>query len=88
MLASALDYLDVHEMSVRNGSVPFQLLLKMKEREESDLREREHQEFIRKVLEKARRRAPLAVLEVNLGDNLPKLNLTLQEGQDIKEIGK
>ena len=35
--------------------------------------------------EKAARREPLAVLSVNMGDDIPKANLTLEEGRDVSD---
>lgn len=49
LLNSALDYLSQHEVLVKNGSIPFQLELKIKEREESDAREAEQRAFVEEV---------------------------------------
>jgi hypothetical protein len=84
ILYSSLSFLDNHEAKVRNGSIPFQLELKAMERVEADLREAEYQKFVSEVKAKASAKKDLAVLEVNMGDSVPKANLTLVEGADIK----
>ncbi len=88
ILYSDLKWLDEHEERVNNGSVAYQLEIKARERVEADLREAEHQKFVAEVKAKAAIRKDLATLEVNLGDNVPKVNLTLVEGADIKNTIK
>jgi hypothetical protein len=85
ILHSALNFLYDHEQAVFNGTIIFQLALKAQERIEADLREIEHKKFLQNVREKASFREDLAFIEVDLGDNKPKANLTLQEGRDFKE---
>jgi hypothetical protein len=86
MLLSALDFLDEHENAVLNGSVPFQLQLKMKEREESDRREAAHQAFIAEVRARAAERPVIGQVEVDLGAELGKVDLSLLEGQDVRQV--
>lgn len=84
ILLNALDWLDEHEAKVKNGTVPFQLELKAKERVEADLRDAEHKKFVEQVKALAAIKPELAFVEVNMGDDVPKANLTLHEGEDIK----
>lgn len=86
LLHSALDFLDEHEQAVVNGSVPFQLALKMKEREASDRREEAHKAFVAEVRARAQLRVQVAQVEVDMGPGLPKLNLTLLEGEDMRTV--
>lgn len=83
ILYSALAYLDAHEEKVRNGSVVFQLAMKAQERVEADLRAAEHAKFVEEVKRLAAVKADLATLEVDLGEELGKKNLTLREGDDL-----
>ena len=82
MILSSLTFLDDHETAVINGSIPFQLLLKMKEREESDRREAAHRKFMEEVRARASIKHPISAVEVDLGDGR-KSNLTLLEGDDV-----
>ena len=82
MIISSLAFLDDYEQAVVNGSVPFQLLLKMKEREESDRREAAHRRFMEEVRARALVKNPISTVEVDLGDG-NKANLTLLEGDDV-----
>jgi hypothetical protein len=88
ILHSALSFLSDHEEKVRNGSVPFQLELKALERVEANLREAEHKKFVEEVRARASLRPALAFVEVDMGADLPKANLTLEEGRDIKQTVK
>lgn len=83
ILYSALDFLKDHEAAVRNGSVPFQLELKALERVQADLREAEHKKFVADIQARALYRPPLATIEVDMGADRPKANLTLEEGRDL-----
>jgi hypothetical protein len=85
ILYTALDFLDDHEKAVSNGTVVFQLEMKARERLAADLREAAHKKFLEEVKAKAALKRDLAVLEVNMGEGVPKVNLTLQEGDDIKQ---
>lgn len=84
ILFTALDHLREYEEKVLNGSVVFQLALKEKEREEADRRFEEHKKFVEEIKRKAGIKPELAFVEVNMGDDKPKMNLTLVEGADIK----
>jgi hypothetical protein len=84
ILYSALSTLESHEAAIRNGSVPFQLALKAQERVEADIRAEEHKAFMAQIQARALLRPSLAVVEVDLGNNQPKANLTLEEGRDLK----
>lgn len=86
MLQSALSFLADHELAIMNGTIPFQLELKAQERIEANLREEEHQRFIADVQRRALIKTPLAYVEVNMGNNAPKVNLTLREGQSIHTV--
>lgn len=88
ILYNALDFLDVHEEGVKNGSVTYQLEMKARERAESDIRAAEYAKFVEEVKMKAARKQELAFVEVNMGDTKPKVNLTLVEGADIKQTVK
>ena len=84
ILLSALEFLDDHEEAVRNGSVVFQLELKARERVEANERAEQHRLFMEQVQAKAALRAPLAVLDVNMGADQPKVNITLEEGRSLE----
>lgn len=86
---------------MRDKILEFNFYFKRKEREEADLREAEHQKFMEEVLlviqntcnrtciqirQRAAERKPLALVPVELGPDL-KPNLTLIEGNDLKETG-
>lgn len=83
VLAETLLFLDQYEPMVRGGDVEFQLEMKQKEREEADKKEIERKAFAKTVQEQAAVRPPVAVLEVDRGEGLSKLNLTLQPGEDL-----
>ena len=85
ILHDALQFLDRHEYLVLNGSIPFQLELKAKERLEADLRDAAHKKFLEEVKRRAAIRPQLAYVEVDMGDKLPKANLTLEEGRDLRQ---
>lgn len=85
MLLSSLQFLGEYEQDVLGGKVSFQLLMKMKEREESDRREEAHRRFVAEVRAKALERLPIAQVEVDMGADIPKANLTLFEGEDVKQ---
>lgn len=87
LLDSTLDYLRDYEVIVRNNSIDFQLEMKQREREQADIKEAARQEFMREIRERAAVSPPLATIEVNMGDLLPKANLTIQEGQDLRTTG-
>lgn len=80
-----MDFLTEYEAEVKEGKIDFQLELKMKERMEADVREAARQEFAKIVQERAKIRPPLATIEVNMGEGVPKQNLTIQEGQDLRQ---
>lgn len=84
ILNSALTSLDIHEAAVRNGTVLFQLEMKAQERVEEDIRAAEHKVFMEQVRARALLRPSLANVEVDLGGDRPKANLTLEEGRDLK----
>ncbi|KAJ1398055.1 hypothetical protein B484DRAFT_438487, partial [Ochromonadaceae sp. CCMP2298] len=84
LLHSALAFLVEHEAALANGSIPFQLQLKALERVEADVREAEHVLFMEQLRLRAQITPLLASLEVDLGSHMPKQNLTLQEGADLK----
>lgn len=87
LLYSALQFLQDHEEAMRNGTVVFQLEEKARQRVIADLRLEEHRKFMAEVQERARRRDPLAAVEVDLGPAaaVPKVNLTLEEGQSLSD---
>jgi hypothetical protein len=84
ILHSALAVLDDHEAAVNNGTVPFQLAMKAQERIEEDIRAEAHKKFMAEVQARALLRPSLATVEVDLGSDRPKANLTLEEGRDLK----
>lgn len=84
ILNSALIFLDEHEAKIKNGSIPYQLAMKALERVEADRQFAEHEKFVAEIKAKALIKKDVAVLEVNLGDNQPKANLTLVEGADVR----
>lgn len=86
LLLSALHFLDLHEEAINNGTVVFQLEEKARQRAEADERERAHQEFLAEIKAKAAIREPLGTVEVDLGPDVPKANLTIEEGQDIRDV--
>ena len=86
MLQSTLTFLADHELAIMNGTIPFQLELKAQERIEANLREEEHQRFIADVQRRALITTPLAYVEVNMGSDVPKVNLTLREGQSLHNV--
>jgi hypothetical protein len=47
----------------------------------------EHQKFMEEIRARAAEKKPLALVPVDLGDDKPKLNLTLLEGNDVKDTG-
>jgi hypothetical protein len=83
LLSSALSFLDAHEAAVLNGTVPFQLELKARERLQANEEEEARRLFMQQVQERAAHREPLAVLAVNMGSDRPKVNLTLDEGSSL-----
>lgn len=85
LILNTLAYLDDQEIAAKNGSTVYQLDLKRLEREEADRREAAHQAFVEEIRRRAAEKVPLAVVPVDMGNNSPKLNLTLLEGQDVKE---
>ena len=89
ILHSALDFIGLHEERVQNGTVLFQLELKAQERIDADLREAEHKKFLEEIKEKAAQKGEfLATIEVDLGPNVPKANLTLREGWGLTDTVK
>ena len=88
LLLSALSYLNNYEMLVRNGSVPFQLDIKIKERVEVSKREVAHQQFMDEIRKRLEYKESVASVEVDMGPTLPKQTLTIEEGQDIKDTVK
>jgi len=85
LLLSALDFLVDHEVNARNGSLHFQLELKSQERAEAVIREEAHKLFLEDVRRRAELRASLATVEVDMGAGRPKLNLTIEEGEGIRD---
>lgn len=85
ILMNAMAFLDEHERAVGNGTVPFQLALKALEREAANQRDIEHKAFVENVRQLASMKGDVASIEVNMGDSQPKVNLTLLEGNDIKQ---
>jgi hypothetical protein len=85
ILFSAIDVLQRHEESIHAGNVTFQLAMKALERLEMDRRDAEHKKFVEEVKRLAAIKPELAFVEVNMGDSVPKANLTLVEGADIKQ---
>jgi len=85
LMLATLDYLSDHRKAVLAGEVTFQLDIKRKEREEADRRAAEHAKFVEEIQRKAREVLPLAVVPVEMGEGKPKQNLTLLEGQDVRE---
>jgi hypothetical protein len=85
ILHDALNFLERHEQLVLNGSISFQLELKAQERAEADLRDAAHKRFVEEVKRRAAIRPQLAQVEVDMGPNQPKANLTLEEGRDIRQ---
>jgi len=83
VLAETLNFLDDYEAQVRGGEVEFQLEMKQLEREEADKKEDERKAFAKTVQEQAAVRPPVAVLSVDRGEGLSKLNLTLKAGEDL-----
>eukprot|EP01039_Chlorochromonas_danica_P003198 gene3198-3501_t len=83
IIYSALNHLELHEEKMRNGSLVYQIEMKAQERREADLRTEEHKKFIEKVKAMAAVKNELAVVEVNMGETVPKANLTLLEGGDL-----
>jgi hypothetical protein len=76
ILLSALESLAAHEMAVLNGSIPFQLALKAQERVEATERERVMREYVEEILRRSAVKPDLAVVEVDMGADVPKINLT------------
>jgi hypothetical protein len=71
MLLKTLEFLQDYEEKIHKGLVVFQLELKAKERIEVNLREKEQQRFIDEIQKRTKINEPLAILDVNLGDNIP-----------------
>lgn len=87
LLHSAIAYMDEREEAVKNGSVVFQIELKARERVEASRREEQYQLYLEEVRRKAAaQRSSLASVEVDMGPDKPKVNLTIEEGQDLKEV--
>lgn len=85
LLMNALDFLETREQMVHNGTIVFQLDKKAREREESTKRMLEYEKFLEDIEKRAQQRNIIASLEVNLGEDRPKLNLTLEEGISLSE---
>lgn len=83
LLYSALDFLLNHEDAVNNGTISFQLEIKKQERIQADIRAAEHKRFMEDVKARALLRPSLANVEVDLGGDRAKVNLTLEEGNDL-----
>lgn len=86
LLVSALTHLESYEDRVRAGTVPFQLDLKIQERSEVRRREAAHQKFLEEIRIRLEQKVAVATVAVEMGPELPKQNLTVEEGQDIKEV--
>lgn len=76
ILLSALDFLDGHEKAIENGTVPFQLELKAEERVAADLAAEEHKKYVAEIQRRSLITPELAFLEVDMGADHPKVNLT------------
>lgn len=85
ILQSAVEFLADYEAAVNNNTVAYQIELKLEERKQADLREAARQEFLALVQERAKIKPELAFVEVDMGVGKPKANLTLVEGQELKE---
>lgn len=85
ILHTALEFLEEHEGKVRSGNVTFQLEQKALERAQADIRAAEHKKFMEEVKARALIRPELAFVEVDMGNDKPKVNLTLVEGADLQQ---
>jgi hypothetical protein len=85
LLVATNDYFDQYEIAVKNGSVYFQLEEKARERAIADIREIEHNRFMEEIRERAKIRNSVATVAVDIGDGKTKVNLTLEEGRNLKD---
>jgi len=88
MLLKTLEFLQDYEEKIHKGLIIFQLELKAKERIEANLREIEQQRFIDEIQKRIMINEPLAILDVNLGDNKPPKRIQLELGQSLNETVK
>ena len=85
LLISTIQFLDDHYNQTISGNVPFQIEMKRQERIEADRRSAVRAQFVQDVQKRLKEvEKPLAVVPVDLGSELGKLNLTLWEGNDLK----
>ena len=86
LLVATLQFLEEHRKDTLLGNIPFQIELKRLEREAADLRNVERQALIDAIETRAGEKKSLAYVPVDVGADKPKLNLTLVEGQNIKDV--
>lgn len=84
LLNSALEFLEVHENKLRDGSLQFQLDLKVLEREESTRRQLHFERFLSDVRKAAEKSVTVASINVKI-DNFTTLSLAIEEGDDLHE---
>ena len=85
LLFSAARFLDVYDTEIEMGNVTFQIVEKRLERERADAVAEERKRYVETIRQKALERSQVALVEVDLGSNKPKANLSLLEGNDIKQ---
>ena len=85
LLVASLNHLEEHRNATLNGSVPFQIEIKRLEREAANRRNEERKALVDAIGKRTEEMNSLAYVPVDVGSDKPKLNLTLLEGQDIKE---
>jgi hypothetical protein len=85
LLLSTLQFLENHRNDTLSNRVPYQIEIKRIEREAADLRNIERQNLIDAIEKRTDEKRSLAYVPVDVGADKPKLNLTLREGEDIKE---
>ncbi len=86
LLHGGLRFLDKHEHALQAGLVPFQLERMVAERDAARGKEAARAELADEVRRRAAvlaGRAPLALVDVDLGARLGHANLTLHAGQDV-----
>jgi hypothetical protein len=85
LLLSTLQFLENHKNDTLSNRVPYQIEIKRIEREAANLRNIERQNLIDAIEKRTDEKRSLAYVPVDVGADKPKLNLTLREGEDIKE---
>jgi hypothetical protein len=85
LLLSAATYLDTYDQEIESGNITFQIIQKRIEREIADIAAEEKRKHIEEIRQQAIERSRVAFVEVDMGANKPKANLTLLEGNDIKQ---